>query len=175
MLQQNAEAIQGASQLCSSVMGLTMLPDLRAVLRLQPHNREALGELLSLMPLPSTPFANVGNHTPSSSSSKQGAKIESDSDILRRLGVQKQKPTKEPPFARTRADDRKIKILTLPGSEGFGTNKKVSTNASQEKPTRHGKEKASSARSLGAKEIDRMRLGCASYPGWERYLVKKVG
>ncbi|KAF8155339.1 hypothetical protein K438DRAFT_1910135 [Mycena galopus ATCC 62051] len=118
--------------------------DLRAILKLQPTNTEALQELLALVPPPppsptsaSTPLASSASTTslsspaepspspssstapvPSNSHSRENSHAHHPTDPLdqerERLGVAKPKQPKPLPFARTRADDRKLKIVVVP-------------------------------------------------------------
>ncbi|KAJ7239373.1 hypothetical protein B0H12DRAFT_80205 [Mycena haematopus] len=96
--------------------------DLRAILKLQPTNVEAIQELVTLLPPPSptsSTFASSTDTATVSSSSSSNATAEpshSHSELLlyERLGVGKLKQPKPLPFARTRADDRKLKIVLVP-------------------------------------------------------------
>lgn len=169
MLGRPHEAIQGKA-LLNPRSSLTefIWTDLRAVLRLQPDNKESLAELAALSHTPQDQDSTPANYL-NPSSSTQAPRTESDAEMLRRLGVAKPKPIKQPPFPKTTADERKLKINILSGSEGFSSNRKHGQNTS-----RHGKEKAGAKKSKAIAEIERMRMECSSYPGWERYVVKKV-
>lgn len=178
MLGRPKEAIQGKPLVLTSSAVSSFEVDLHAVLRLQPSNKEALAELTTLIPLVhkghSNPSANSGDYANSSSSSKQPPSgADTDANTLQRLGVPKPKPIKQPSFPKTRADERKLKIMALSGSEGFGLNKNAGTNQ-QSGQSRHGKEKAGTKKSKTTMEIEQMRLECLSYPGWDRYVVKKA-
>lgn len=152
----------------STIFLFFSLLDLRAVLRLQPANKEALLELAALInPVTQDQDPTLANYL-NPSSSRQQPQTDSGADTLRRLGVPKPKPIKQPPFPKTAADERKLKITNLSGSEGFGSNRRQSMTS------RHGKEKAGAKRSKTVKEIEKMRIDCPSYPGWDRYMVKKV-
>jgi len=171
MLGRPHEAIPGKVPLnpWSSYLTEFIWIDLRAVLRLQPDNKEALVELAALSHTPQDQDSTPVNYL-NPSSSTQAPRTESDAEILRRMGVAKPKPIKQPPFPRTTADERKLKITILSGSEGFGSNRKHGPNTM----SRHGKEKAGAKKSNAITVIERMRMECSSYPGWERYVVKKV-
>ncbi|KAH9481839.1 RNA polymerase II-associated protein 3 [Psilocybe cubensis] len=166
------------------------IPDLRSALRLQPTNEDAARELKALLfPLGEGDQGTSNSHPPSMddsnpSSSKQPssfpkAKITED---LRRLGVPEPKSTKQPPFPRTKADDRKLKITLLSGQteNGTGTGKlrkmgtSIAADLNRPQTSRPGKEKAGTTRSWKTKEMDRMRAECVTYPSWDRYLVKRV-
>ncbi|KDR78589.1 hypothetical protein GALMADRAFT_64232 [Galerina marginata CBS 339.88] len=169
------------------------IQDLRAVLRLQPTNEDALRELKALL-FPSCNEngldAILGDENPSSSKQSTNAQKEKKAEDLRRLGIPEPKPTKQPPFSRTRADDRKLKITLMSGmgSSGTGTGKYrkmglaggADSNSShglqqkQQSASRHGKEKAGTMRTKKTKEMERMKAECATYPSWERYVVKKA-
>ncbi len=110
--------------------------DLRAALKLQSQNTEAVNELLSLIPpvptpalIPSVtatpPPPSSSSATGPSSSSKDSQKTSNEStqktdspdqDLFDRLGVPKPKKPKDPPFPRVRNDNRKLKIVLLPSS-----------------------------------------------------------
>ena len=175
--------------------------DLRAVLRLQPRNREALAELASLIPLAAANSSNGssndilsginGNNLddskpstskqqpPESSPSLSTKALDMDPKLLQRLGVPKPKPLKQPSFARTKGDDRRLQIVLLPGGDsvrnrGSGnlqTNGKDNISATI---SRHGKEKAGASRSQRTKEMERMKTECLVYPTWDRYEVKRA-
>ncbi|KAJ7052025.1 hypothetical protein C8F01DRAFT_633086 [Mycena amicta] len=77
--------------------------DLRAILKLQPANVEAIQELLTLLPpAPAPPDA-----LPIPSSTSSAAATE-------RLGIAKPKKPKPLPFERTRMDDRRLKFVHVP-------------------------------------------------------------
>lgn len=154
------------------------IQDLRAVLRLQPTNSDAIRELTELLfPPDGVGFSDSAN--PSSSVTK-----EKHSEKLRRLGIPEPKPTKQPPFPKTHADDRKLKIALVSGmgdgANGTAKSRKMGSAAGeahqqQQQPLkRHGKEKAGTMKSMKTKEMERMRAECATYPSWDRYVVKKA-
>lgn len=104
--------------------------------------------------------------------------------MLRRLGIPEPKPTKQPPFQRTRADDRKLKISLLAGATDatYGKHRKGVTPGGEHNPSlqqpptpsRHGKEKAGTMRTKRAHEMELMRAECMTYPSWDRYTIKRV-
>ena len=170
--------------------------DLRAVLRLQPSNREALAELASLIPLAAVNLSNgpsvdissgVNGEVSRPSTSKQQTSdssspslstkvLEMDSKSLQRLGIPKPKPLKQPSFARTKGDDRRLKIVLMPGGESARNRGNFQVNGKENMFTisRHGKEKAGALRSQRTKEMERMKAECLIYPSWERYEVKRA-
>ncbi|KAJ7149850.1 hypothetical protein C8R43DRAFT_1006848 [Mycena crocata] len=97
--------------------------DLRAILKLQPTNTEAIQELLALLP-PSTsssPTSSTFTSSISSSSShaaaaepSHNAASSATAELHERLGIAKPKHPKPLPFSRTRMDDRKLKVVLVP-------------------------------------------------------------
>ena len=164
-----------------------VVADLRAVIRLQPSNTDAIRELTALLAsregektLKAIPDENTN-----SSSSKQvpNPQKETFSEMLRRLGIPEPKPTKQPPFQRTRADDRKLKISLLPcatdaangkNRKGVSPGGELGHNLQPPTPSRHGKEKAGTMRTKRAHEMELMRVECVTYPSWDRYTIKRV-
>lgn len=149
------------------------LLDLRAVLKLQPSNSEALAELISLRP----PKSSISS-SPSASSSS-GAQAEPSSPHLHdRTGIGKPKPPKPLPFARTKADDRKLKMALLSTSLAsvlpHSCDHLVEAFANS-----RGKEqidKLSGKGGPGTRErlMEALRSESVSYPSWDRYVVKRV-
>ncbi|KAJ6578078.1 hypothetical protein B0H19DRAFT_575094 [Mycena capillaripes] len=108
--------------------------DLRAILKLQPTNTEAVQELLALVPSPTSSFISAGSSSPTAStftSSASGSSsshepepsssshtAEPESHLHERLGIAKPKPPKALPFARTRMDERRLKIVLVPAPVG---------------------------------------------------------
>ena len=199
MLGRSEEAIQGISSSihCSPFL-MALSVDLRAVLRLQPYNREALAELASLIPLaavnssigpsidissgvsgifcddskPSTSKQQPSESSPSLSTNA----VDMDPKSLQRLGIPKPKPLKQPSFARTKSDDRRLKIVLMPGGDSVRNRGHFQANGKENIFTisRHGKEKAGALRSQRTKEMERMKAECLIYPSWDRYEVKKA-
>ena len=158
--------------------------DLRAVLRLQPTNADAIRELTELLFPPggdNVDIAFLDSANPSSSKRPTTVTKEKHSEKLRQLGIPEPKPTKQPPFSKTYADDRKLKIVLASGA-GVGANGMAKSrktvgaagDAQQQPLKRHGKEKAGTMKTMKTKELERMRAECATYPSWDRYEVKKV-
>jgi len=165
------------------------IADLRAIIRLQPHNAEALSELLSLLP----PIPEDSTTTLTSSTSKQPTTtVEAASALLAQLGIHKPKKPKPIPFLRTKADSRKLKITAVPLSsstinpasmfsgvgfeedgQGPGRTCGLSYNGNdmRNRTSRPGKEKASSAKT---REMERLRGECAPYFSWDRYSLRKA-
>lgn len=175
--------------------------DLRAALRLQPSNREALAELASLIPLAAAVNSSNGpsidissgvsdnsrdDSKPSTSKQQQRSEssspslstkaIDMDPMSLQRLGIPKPKPIKQPSFARTKGDDRRLKIVLMPGGDSARNRGNFQANGKENMFTlsRHGKEKAGALRSQRTKEMERMKAECLVYPSWDRYEVKRA-
>lgn len=167
------------------------IQDLRAVLRLQPSNREALAELASLIPLASSngPSIDISSgvnddskpstskQQPSESSPSLSTKVlDMDPKSLQRLGIPKPKPIKQPSFARTKGDDRRLKIVLMGGVDSVRIRGNFQVNGKENMFTisRHGKEKAGALKSQRTKEMERMKADCLVYPSWDRYEVKRA-
>ena len=170
--------------------------DLRAVLRLQPSNREALAELASLIPLAAVNSSNgpsidissgfSGDDSKPSTSKQQTSEssfpslstqmVDMDPKSLQRLGISKPKPLKQPSFTRTKGDDRRLKIVLMPGGDSARNRGNFQVNGKENMfaISRHGKEKAGALRSQRTKEMERMKTECLVYPSWERYEVKRA-
>ena len=199
MLGRSEEAIQGIfSSINFNPFHMVLSVDLRAVLRLQPSNREALAELASLIPLTAVNSSNghsidissgtsgnlcddsmpsTSKQQPSESSPSLSTKVvDMDPKSLQRLGIPKPKPIKQPSFARTKGDDRRLKIVLMPGGDSVRNRGNFQANGKENMFTisRHGKEKAGALRSQRTKEMERMKAECLVYPSWERYEVKRA-
>ena len=200
MLGRSEEAIQGIfSSIHCNLFLMAPSVDLRAVLRLQPSNREALAELASLIPLavvnssngPSIEISsgvsdNLCDDSKPSTSKQQPSEsspslstmaVDMDSKSLQRLGIPKPRPLKQPSFARTKSDDRRLKIVLMPGGDSVVRNRgnfQVNGKENIFTISRHGKEKAGALRSQRTKEMERMKAECLVYPSWDRYEVKRA-
>ena len=102
-----------------------------------------------------------------------------DPKTLQRLGIPKPKPLKQPSFARTKGDDRRLKIVLMPGGDSVVRNRGnfQQVNGKENMFTtvsRNGKEKAGALKSQRTKEMERMKVECLVYPSWERYEVKRA-
>lgn len=138
--------------------------DLRAALRIQPTNTEALEEMLSLLPSSLSPTPSYTDEATSSSVSGTSATPRntplSNHNLLQ---IPKPKSQKQLPFARTKADDRKLRIMPIPVM--FEVPKYVPGDPSATwKSTR-----AQKVRNVTT------RTETFVYPSWEKYTVKQVG
>ncbi|KAI0706424.1 hypothetical protein C8Q76DRAFT_749579 [Earliella scabrosa] len=161
------------------------LRDFRAVLRLQPSNAEAVAEITALCP-PAPPEAAVDAAAASSSSSSSSAQPSSSSSATVQTQPQSSwipapRVPKPLPFPRSAADDRKLKISSIPitveipvdfpsfataeSTAGGGT-----TGSSKSKPGTQGKSKKSAAGSGCGRTVTQT----FAYPCWERYMVRRV-
>ncbi|KAJ7199005.1 hypothetical protein GGX14DRAFT_664701 [Mycena pura] len=89
--------------------------DLRAILKLQPTNAEAIQELLSLLPPPSpssSPKMSASSHAAADSS--HAAAAAATAELHERLGIGKPKQPKSLPFSSTRLDGRRLKVVHVP-------------------------------------------------------------
>ena len=134
--------------------------DLRAVLKLQPNNNEALTELMSLVPAAGSRSRNSlsQNHNNcvddrgGSGSSTNGVPSGSHRVILPSLPIPKRKPSGDLPFEITDLDRRKLKVFSPPLHVEMPIESK-------------GKRKAS---------LYQTKLETYHYPTWERCTVQRV-
>ncbi|KAJ7765859.1 hypothetical protein DFH07DRAFT_1014354 [Mycena maculata] len=164
--------------------------DLRALLKLQPSNTEALHELAALLPPPSP-----SSSPPATSSSDASA------ELYARLGLPRPKPPKAPPFPRTKMDARRLKVVLVPTPPPAPpcTHHHVyerHAHAHQHHCDKHGHEGAGKGKGKGrvggggetagerdgALEAEMRRMleavgagaGGAGVPSWERYFVRRL-
>ncbi|CAK5280717.1 unnamed protein product [Mycena citricolor] len=171
--------------------------DLRAIIKLQPNNSEAIQELISLLPPPSRAQRSSAKSPESSQSSAAAA------ELYDRLGVGKHKPAKPLPFPRTLLDDRKLKVVTVPmpatdtplgfchhqhshtcsghhhhSARDKGKGKSTSINpaaAGMGTATRREKEQALETemlKVLEAMKVDGMTT--VLVPSWDRYVIRRA-
>ncbi|KIL65744.1 hypothetical protein M378DRAFT_161739 [Amanita muscaria Koide BX008] len=174
------------------------IKDLRAALKLQPDNMDAIRELAAMAPktresedgksstILSPPF-NPSSSSYFSSSSGSGSSSSSKpnpttlnpdyiAEILERFNIAEPKQPKPPPFSRTKADDRKLKInvYTLSASdyEECLKGEKCRKKDKDGKCTAGHKSKTKAT----VREVERSSGGSdvVIYPGWDKYVVKKV-
>ncbi|KAG5652610.1 hypothetical protein H0H81_004392 [Sphagnurus paluster] len=181
--------------------------DLRAVLKLQPTNTEAISELASLLPpLPERPSpkpnikkSNVPDpSSPTSSSStcatSSSSRLPPSPDVGPNRAAKRVNAQKQPPWPRTMADDRRLRIVLVPASaaemafeeygrqyarectDGSGKGANGASSGSARKSTTDnwgaGVRVTKSGRIREMEEI--MRTETVVYPSWDRYVVKKV-
>ncbi|KIJ62920.1 hypothetical protein HYDPIDRAFT_182579 [Hydnomerulius pinastri MD-312] len=140
--------------------------DLRSALKIQPTNTEALDEMLSLLPPEPSPPPSPSYHNEAASSSMGGSNsatlqlpVPSNHD---RLQLPKSRQPKQLPFARTKADDRKLKIMPIP----------VMFEVPEYMP---GDPSATwkSTKALKVKNVT-TKTETFLFPSWEKYTVKQV-
>ncbi|KAF6759769.1 hypothetical protein DFP72DRAFT_805962 [Ephemerocybe angulata] len=172
------------------------IEDYRALIRLQPHNTDAMIDLLSLLHRPPVDRPPDSVITPTNNPWNLNLKPETDAEVTalyQKLGIAKPKRPKPIPFQRTKADDVKLKIVPVdPPSGEPGANSNLGegedNTPEEEDPAGTGgadlksKLKSGKARGKERKE-DQGRSGimrstaaeCGfAYFAWDRYLVKKV-
>ena len=144
-----------------ALASLTLVSDLRAVLRLQPSNTEALAEILALCPPEAPPMeqpvASGSSSQPSSSAAPP---------THNHTWIPAPKASKPLPFPRSPTDDRKLKISTIPITVEIPVDLPLFAPAAGASSASH---------KMGAEPPPgRTVKQTFSYPTWERYLVKKV-
>lgn len=135
--------------------------DLRAALRIQPGNQEALEELLSLIPHEASDDLSASSLAASSSGATSPHRPAPSNH--NRLQLPKSKSFKPLPFTRTKGDDKKLKIVPIP--------------VFFEVPEYVPGDPSAMWKSMKAKKVKNMSTKTESfvYPSWEKYTVKQVG
>jgi len=154
--------------------------DLRALIRLQPYNTEAISELTVLLP------PNPLSAQPTKGATAGGSSSSAKGDYL---DLPKPRLPKPLPFEMTDEDRQKLKISNLPLTVDVPSNFEFmaaatpATGISGKTPLgRKGKLKQSGPRggnnmAMGPdtkKNVGKGQTMSFTYPNWERYLVKKV-
>ena len=154
-----------------------ILLDLRAALKVQPTNQEAMAELASLIP------SETISLPPASSSSYQYPYVPSPTNReYERLFSPKPKQLHPPPFSQSKADSRKLKIVAVPmtvdlpvvdfgGSVGTTTIPSTLRNRRDKEKQMSGEKKRVAA--TGSSSI-KIKSSTIIYPSWERYVVQRV-
>lgn len=163
---------------CVSNLSLHLVSqDLRAVLKLQPSNTEAIAELDQLAPpnpapktqQPGSTWVNRGELPSSSAASSSSNRIPSvPTGSGSRSAFLRKKAPQPLPFARTFMDDRKLKISTLPMTIDVPIDL-----PSLEPLPKSGKDKGKRP-SIPPLSSIRTQPETFIYPSWERYAVKRV-
>jgi len=155
------------------------IKDLRALIKLQPNNTEAVSELLSMLP----PDPSMSHNSRASSSSAQPS-----SPARQHPHIPKPKPPKALPFERTEADNRKLKIVVLPLSYDLPITFEFMAAAAaagfgDQSGENDSNGKAKMKRPQGGVPLPlfpdmfpngKGRKMSFAYPNWERYIVKRV-
>ena len=177
--------------------------DLRAVLKLQPTNAEALAELQSLVPPssePSTPTSSSSASISSSpfSSSSSSSSWYSSSSSPPPLPTTLDKMCKYPPWPRTKADERRLKIVLFPASledfareclcesvecphhshlhdhDGHG-NGAGNGGGKKRRDRGYNKKDETDGKCSRLREVEEIiKSETIVYPSWERYYVKRA-
>ena len=144
---------------------LRLHTDLRSALRIQPSNTEALEEILSLLPSQSSVSPTPSYADGATSSSLCGTSATPCKIPLPNHNLQTPKPKsqKQLPFARTKADDRKLKIMSMP--------------VMFEVPEYVPGDPSATLKSTRAQKMKNVTTKTETfvYPSWEKYTVKQTG
>ena len=182
MLGRVDEAIKGQSLEFCPILGYVFYDsiDLRALIRLQPHNTEAISELTTLLP------PNPSSLEPTKAATAGGSSSSVKDD---RLDLPKPRLPKPLPFETADEDREKLKISNLPLTVDVPSNLEFMAAATtaagmsgKTRAGRKGKPKQSGPRGgdgTGSgpgmkKNAGKGQTMSFTYPNWERYLVKKV-
>lgn len=155
--------------------------DLRALIRLQPYNTEAISELTTLL------SPNLLSAQPTKGATAGGSSSSAKDDYL---DLPKPRPPKPLPFETTDEDRQKLKISNLPltvdvpsnfelmaaATPASGMGGKTSSSGRKGKPKQSGL-RGGNDMSTGPdmkKSTGKGQTMSFTYPNWERYLVKKV-
>lgn len=141
-------------------------PDLRAVLRLQPSNAEALAEIYALCPSEAAPSEPVASGSSSSSSVRPSSSTALPAQAS--TWIPAPKAPKALPFTRSVMDDRKLKISPIPVTVEIPVD--LSLFAAADGVPNKTKTKTAAASTSSGKTVKET----FSYPSWGRYLVKKI-
>lgn len=150
--------------------------DLRALIRLQPYNSEAISELAALL------HPNPSSVQPAKGATAGGSSSSANDDCL---NLPKPRPPKPLPFEMSDEDGQKLKISNLPLTVDIPSSFEFMAAAGMDGKTPSGK-KGKPKRGVPRKSNE-MPVGpdtkkgsgkgqtmSFTYPNWERYLVKKV-
>jgi len=164
------------------------IKDLRALIKLQPNNSEALTELVTL--LPPDPSSSPPNTRALAAAASSSSSTTRSSPIRQHPNLPKTRPVKPLPFVRTEADDRKLKIVALPLScdapisfEFIAAAAAAAAGIGEQSGGNSGNGKGKMKRAHGGihlplfPDVFSKGKGQAmsfAYPNWERYAVKKV-
>ncbi|KAF9650173.1 hypothetical protein BDM02DRAFT_3112382 [Thelephora ganbajun] len=153
------------------------IKDLRALIRLQPYNPEAISELTALLP------PNPSSAQPTKGGMVGGSSSSANDDYL---DLPKPRLPKSLPFETTDEDRQKLKISNLPLTVDVPSNFEfmAATGTGDKSPSsgRNGKPKRSGSRGGNdiptgpdtKKNAGKGQTMSFTYPNWERYLVKKA-
>ena len=180
MLGRVDEAIKGQSLKASPFLSMRSYDtaDLRALIRLQPNNTEAISELTALLP------PNPSSTQPTKGAMAGGSSSSTNGDYL---DLPKPRPPKPLPFETTEEDKQRLKISNLPLTVDIPSNFEFMAAAtaaagmgSKTSSGRKGKPKRNGPRGSGDMPIPDTKKTSGkgqtmsfTYPNWERYLVKK--
>ena len=144
---------------------LKFYSDLRAALKIQPSNTEALEEMLSLLSSPQSSALPTSSYPDEATSSSVGGTSATPRNIPSsnyNPQIPKPKSQKPLPFARTKADDRKLKLMAIP--------------VMFEVPEYIPGDPSSTWKATRAQRVKDVTTKTETfvYPSWEKYTVKHV-
>ncbi|KAG2107202.1 uncharacterized protein F5147DRAFT_698018 [Suillus discolor] len=128
--------------------------DLRAALKIQPSNSEALDELISILPPDDSSRLAPSSSSLATSSSSTSPAPRNAGSLYDHLHLPKLKQPKQLPFPRSSNDDRKIKVSSIPVS--YEVPLMAAGKASTE---------------LKSKDL-KTRTESFIFPSWEKYTVR---
>ncbi|KAG6334799.1 hypothetical protein ID866_4288 [Astraeus odoratus] len=137
------------------------IKDLRAALRIQPNNPEALEELMTLIPLEPSDDVTASSEVASSSGAAMVSRLPPSNHD--RLQLPKPKTFKPLPFPRAKEDDQRLRIVFIP--------------AIFEVPEYVSGDPSAMWKSMKAQKMKNMTTKTETfvYPSWEKYTVKQIG
>lgn len=154
MLGKIDEAVQGGYDIALPQQRTEQLSDLRAALKIQPSNTEALDELLSILPPDDSSSLGPSSSSLATSSSSTSPAPRNAASPYDHLHLPKPKQLKQLPFPRGSADDRKIKVTSI--------------QVSYEVPVMPS---GKTATELKSKDL-KTRAESFIFPSWEKYTVR---
>lgn len=183
MLGRVDEAIKGQSIETCPFLGYVFYDptDLRALIRLQPYNTEAISELTAL--LPPKPLSAQ----PTKGATAGGSSSSANEDYL---DLPKPRLPKPLPFETTDDERQRLRISNLPltvdvpsnfefmaaAAAATGTGGKTPPSGRKGKPKRSGPRGGNDMPTAPEmkKNTGKGQTMSFTYPNWERYLVKKI-
>jgi hypothetical protein len=154
MLGKVDEAVQGRYNVGLPQRHAEPLSDLRAALKIQPSNTEALDELLSILPPDDSSGLGPSSSSLATSSSSTSPAPRNAASLYDHLHLPKPKQQKQLPFSQGSADDKKIKVTSIP--------------VSYEVPVMPS---GKTATELKSKDL-KTRTESFIFPSWEKYTVR---
>lgn len=154
MLGKPDDAVQGGCVFELPFRCAKLLLDLRAALKIQPSNSEALDELISILPPDDSSRLAPSSSSLATSSSSTSPAPRNAGSLYDHLHLPKLKQPKQLPFPRSSNDDRKIKVSSIP--------------VSYEVPLMSA---GKASTELKSKDL-KTRTESFIFPSWEKYTVR---